>query len=70
MPYAAFAEMALAAAAETLGTHAHRVTDLELHQPVFILPEDWEHLQAGMRALVDSGLPQQTQQYIPVSWFL
>src|SRR5882757_841413 len=28
---------------------------------VFILPEDWEHLQAGMRALVDSGLPQQTE---------
>jgi two-component sensor histidine kinase/DNA-binding response OmpR family regulator len=28
---------------------------------VFILPEDWEHLQAGMKALVDSGLPQQTE---------
>ena len=28
---------------------------------VFILPEDWEHLQRGLQTLVETGLPQQTE---------
>src|SRR3954452_18589259 len=28
---------------------------------VFILPEDWESLQAGMQALIETGVPQQTE---------
>ena len=46
LPYAAFVEMALAAAAQISGGRRHRVTGLQLHQPVILSRAAPTHVQS------------------------
>ena len=70
LPYAAFVEMALAAAGQAAGGRRHRVTDLRLHQPVIMSAARPTTLQTILDERSDGGWRFRVYNRVGSTWAL